>query len=169
MKSELGLVLAVVLGGACDKKTETQPQPSASASASAAPAIVDAGPPKNEWTGNFDSQPGTLTVPDGAEWKGVKFRGDDAGDGLGKGTLHIVVDPEGRASGEGDGAFGPITLTGAMEKDIVTFTVLRKDPTDMGFTGTGRGTLSADKLEGTIKASKATGNVIREATFSLHR
>jgi hypothetical protein len=164
---EFLLLLLSVFPG-CPKKNEAPPVPSASASASAAP-VVDSGPTKNEWTGNYDSQPGTLTVPDGAEWKGVKFRGDDAGDGLGKGTLHLLIDPDGRASGDGDGPFGPFTLTGALDKDVVTFTILRKDPTDMGFTGTGRGTIAADKLDGTIRASKATGNVIREATFSLHR
>lgn len=161
------LVLVLVLG--CDKKKDQPTAPSASASASAAPVVVDSGPAKNEWTGNYDAQPGTLTVPEGPEWKGVKFRGDDAGDGLGKGNLHIVIAPDGRASGDGDGAFGAFTLTGALEKDVVTFTIVRKDPTDMGFTGTGRGTIAGDKLEGTIKASKATGNVIREATFSLKR
>lgn len=161
--------LFLVLFG-CDKKKDT-PAPSASASASAAPsaAIADAGPAKNEWTGDYESQPGTLTVPDGAEWKGVKFRGEDAGEAIGKGTLKITIDPDGQAHGEGDGPFGAFVVAGTLADNVLTFSVRRKDPTDMGLTGTGRGTVTGDKLEGTIHASKATANVIREATFSLHR
>ena len=167
MRRRLVLVLAVVLVG-CPKNNPVS-QPEEAGAPDVAAAIVDTGPAKNEWTGSYDAQPGTLTVPEGVEWKGVKFRGDDAGEGLGKGTLYILIDADGRASGDGAGPFGPFTLTGTLEKEIVTFTMLRKDPTDMGFTGTGRGTIDKDKLDGTIKASKATGNVIREATFSLHR
>jgi hypothetical protein len=164
-------VLLVLLLASCDKKQETPAQASASASASAAPsaAVADTGPAKNAWTGQYDSQPGTLSVPDGAEWKGVKFRGDDAGEAIGKGNLTITIDPDGQAHGEGDGPFGPFVVAGTLSENILTFSVRRKDPTDMGLTGTGRGTVTADKLEGTIHASKATANVIREATFSLHQ
>ncbi len=154
---------------ACDKNKEDRPTPSASVSASAPVPIVDSGPAKNEWIGDYDAQPGTLTVPDGAEWKGVKFRGDDAGEALGKGTLKITIDPDGQAHGEGDGPFGAFVVAGTSSEEVLTFSVRRKDPTDMGVTGTGRGTIANNKLEGTIHASKATANVIREATFSLHR
>jgi hypothetical protein len=164
------VLVMLLLLASCDKKQETPAAPSASASASAAPtAIADAGPAKNEWTGQYDSQPGTLSVPDGAEWKGVKFRGDDAGEAIGKGNLKITIDPDGQAHGEGDGPFGPFVVAGTLAENILTFSVRRKDPSDMGLTGTGRGTVTADKLEGSIHASKATANVIREATFSLHR
>lgn len=156
------------LVGACDKK-EPAPAPAPSASASARSAAVDAGPPRNVWSGAYDAKPGTLSVPEGAEWKGVKFRGDDAGEALGAGTLRLEIEPDGRVHGDGDGALGPFVVAGTQSGEVLTFSVLRKDPSDMGPTGTGRGTLTATALEGTIHAAKATGNVIREATFSLRR
>lgn len=168
MNSRLALFLCMSLA-ACDKNKDVLPSPSAAVSAGAPVPIVDSGPAKNEWVGTYDAQPGTLTVPDGAEWKGVKFRGDDAGEALGRGTLKITIDPDGQARGEGDGPFGAFLVAGTLSDDVLAFSVRRKDPSDMGLTGTGRGSIANAKLEGTIHASKATGNVIREATFSLHR
>jgi hypothetical protein len=161
-------IVCVGLLSACDKTKDAAPTPSASVS-KAPVAIVDSRPAQHEGIGEYDAQPGTLTVPAGAEWKGVKFRGDDAGEALGKGTLKLTIDPDGQAHGEGDGPFGPFLVAGTSSGDVLTFSVRRKDPSDMGLTGTGRGTLAKDKIEGTIHASKATANVIREATFSLHR
>jgi hypothetical protein len=162
-----GVVILLALFG-CDRK-EHQPVSAASASASAPAPGIEAGPPKNEWAGSYTSRAATIFVPDGGEWSGVKFRGEDAGDGLGDGTLRIVLSPGGGVSGEGDGALGAFTIAGGASENVITFSVRRKDPSDMGFTGTGRATLEQDKLEGSMRVSKATGNVIREATFSLHR
>src|ERR1044071_2831821 len=111
------LLLVLLVG--CDKKQDTAAVPSASVSASATPvAVVDSGPAKNEWTGDYDSHPGTLSVPEGAEWKGVKFRGDDAGEALGKGNLKITIDPDNQAHGEGDGPFGPFVIAGSLADNV---------------------------------------------------
>jgi hypothetical protein len=156
---------------ACNHTEKTQPAPSASVTASTTPsasASASAAPLKNEWSGTYTSQAATIFVPDGGEWAGVKFRGEDASDGLGTGTLKIAIN-DGIVSGEGDGALGSFTIAGSSSENVITFVVKRKDPKDMSFTGTGRATIDKDKVEGSLRVSKATGNVIREAAFSLQR
>lgn len=157
---------------ACDRKNDDANKPAPSASQSAAPTasvVVDAGPAKNDWSGNYTAKPASIFVPDGGEWSGVKFRGEDAGEGLGDGTLTITIAPDGIVSGVGDGALGAFTIAGTSTGNDLTFVVRRKDPTDMSFTGTGQAKIDQGKLEGSMRVSKATANVIREATFSLHR
>jgi len=155
---------------ACEKKSLPIEIESGSPSASVArPPPVEAGPPKNEWSGSYTAHPAQITVPDGGEWAGVKFRGEDASDGLGEGPLHIEISAANIVSGEGDGALGGFAIAGSSSGNTITFSVRRKDPKDMGFTGTGRATISENKIDGSLRVSKATGNVIREADFSLHR
>ena len=174
--------LAVVLfGAACDrsdaKPLGTQPSASVAASTSAPPALVDSGPTIAKWAGAYTAAPGSFFVPDAPEFKGVKFRGEDAGDGLGEGTLAFEVDPVTHViAGEVHGALGDLVLggarlptTGPPEDEVYAFTVRPKDPSGMGFTGTGRATLKGAEVAGTLRVSKATANVIREATFSLKR
>jgi hypothetical protein len=135
--------------------------PSASASAAAASAPV-------AWTGTYTSTPGSLYVYDGGEWKGVHFRGDDASDGLGAGSLSFTIDPKtSQVHGVGAGPFGDIVIAGAVTGDEVSFSILRKDTTDRGLTGTGVGKLSHDSLTGTMRLSRGDAHVIREAKFDL--
>jgi hypothetical protein len=49
----------------------------------------------------------------------------------------------------------------------VSFTLVRKDATDRGFTGTGVGHSSERTITGTMRLSRGDAHVIREATFSL--
>src|ERR1700734_355655 len=55
------------------------------------------------WSGHYPGSRGSVSIPDAAEWAGVKFRGDDAGVGLGDGDLSLSVAPGGRAHGALDG------------------------------------------------------------------
>lgn len=176
-RAAIALALGALALGACDKdKKDPGAQPSTSASASAAPsasaaAPLDAGPSIAKWSGTYTSAPGSFYVPDGPEFKGVKFRGEDAGDGLGEGTISFEVDPTTHVlTGTISGALGDLVLSGTAQDDVTTFNVRPKDPSGMGFTGTGRATpKGTSELEGTIRLSKATANVIREATFSVKR
>jgi hypothetical protein len=137
--------------------------PSASASAAAARAPV-------AWAGTYTSTPGSLYVYDGGEWKGVHFRGDDASDGLGTGSLSFTIDPTTRqVHGVGAGPIGDVVITGAVTGDEVSFTALRKDTTDRGLTGTGVGKLSQGALTGTMRLSRGDAHVIREAKFDLSK
>jgi len=165
-------LLAALLLVACSKKDAPAPAPSASApsasaasSASAAPSAAPAGPVT--WSGTYNATPGTLFVPDGGEWSGVKFRGDDASIGLGAGTLTVTVDPQsGRAEGTGEGALGALLVRGLLTDDTFRAQLAPKDPND-GFTGTAVGKREGDSIKGEIRLSLPTGNVIREGTFSL--
>ncbi len=110
-------------------------------------------------------------MPDGSEWSGVKWRGDDAGDGLGPGTLSLTLDPASkRVEGSLEGPLGAARIVGVYSGGAVTATLRRKNPTDRGFTGTLVGDVAADKpnaLSGTMRVSLGDGRLIREAPFTL--
>jgi hypothetical protein len=145
------------------------PNPSSGASGGSggpsAPARA-AGPAT--WTGTYNATPGTLFVPDGGEWSGVKFRGDDASIGLGAGTLTLAIDgATGRAEGTGDGALGPVIVRGLLREGTLSARIDPKDVAAGGFTGFVLGKLEGDAIKGTMRLSTDTGNVIREGTFTL--
>src|SRR5215469_8324910 len=89
--------------------------PSASASASAAP-VVDAGPQTVTWKGAYEATAASLYVPDGGEWKGTKWHGDDAGAGLGNGTVTLSVLGS-QVDGTVDGVLGPAVVDGSFFGD----------------------------------------------------
>ena len=127
-------------------------------------------PASISWTGSYTSTPATFYVHDGGEWKGVHFRGDDAAVGLGEGTLSLTIDTKsGGVRGSGSGSLGDLVLAGAVTGEELTFSVLRKDPTDRGLTGTGVGKLSGSSATGTIRLSRGDAHVIREAKFTLSK
>lgn len=176
MRRVLAMIAVVALAGgvACDKKSgdstaasgsvSAAAPPSASASASAIAA--NPGAPRR-FKGTYTADRASYYLPDAEAYKGVKFRGDDAGDALGDGTLSITIDKDGIVSGEGAGPLGAITIAGIERDGDVTFTVARKDANDMGPTGTGLGTLSEKSLDGTMRLSAYRAQVIREASFKL--
>jgi len=112
-------------------------------------------------------------VPDGKEWSGVRWRGDDAGDGIGAGTISLTLDPAARrASGVLDGVLGAARIVGIFADGGLAASVERMDPTDRGFTGTLLGNVANDKpgtLNGTMRLSLGDGRLIRDGTFSLSK
>jgi hypothetical protein len=144
------------------------PAPSASSSANA-----NAGAASGAWAGSYKSAPGTFyyptDAPNGKEWKDFKWQGDDAGVGLGDGTLSVTVDAEGKVTGGGEGALGAFTLNGTLENGQLSAKVDRKDPSDRGLTGTALGKMNGDKLEGAMRLSLPEANVLRTAAFSLSK
>ncbi|MFO0663822.1 MAG: hypothetical protein U0174_07720 [Polyangiaceae bacterium] len=142
---------------------------SASAPAASGSAAAAGSPAAADYTGTYKATAGTLYVPEEKDWKGFRFRGEDAGTGLGDGTISIKVKDGGRVEGEGDGPFGKFILSGVVAESNVSAAVLRKDPTDGGFTGFLIGTKKGDGFEGTMKLSLAQGNVLRDATFTVKK
>jgi len=140
---------------------------SASASAAVAAAPVDAAPADASFTGTYAAAPTSIAAsPSAPAWGG-----DTADAGLGPGTLTFTIDAAtGRLRGKGDGAFGDVVVNGQVgEGGALTFALVRANPTDGGFTGVGWGTRTGDKIQGTVHASTALGNVLREATFTMSR
>lgn len=169
-----GLATLVLLAPACDRHADQGDGAPASASAIASRSSVathaGALPSIARWSGTYAAVAGGLYVPDAPEFKGMKFRGEDAGDGLGDGTLWFEIDPVTHTlKGELGGALGELVVGGAVKDDVYAFTVRPKDPSGMGFSGTGRAVPKGTQLAGTLRASRATANIIREATFSLRR
>jgi len=125
------------------------------------------------WSGTYASAPGSLYVYDGGEWKGVHFRGDDASIGLGEGPLSFTLDAtthelRGTASGPiGDVILAGVVSPDALEHNEITFSILRKDTTDRGFTGTGVGKMSGKSIAGSMRLSRGDAHVIRDVRFDV--
>lgn len=130
---------------------------SASARASAAPV---------RWSVKYAIAAGTLYIPDTKDWSSTKFKNDPERY-LGEGTLTLTVDPSGRVSGTSAGApLGDAILDGRLEGDALAATVRRKDPADLGLTGTLSARLAGDELEGTMTLADAKAAAVREAKLS---
>lgn len=132
-----------------------------------APTAGDAKGAELVLVGEYTTKPGTFHVPDHKDWEKVRWRGDDAKDGVGKGSIRVVVGGDGRVRGElGEGgALGAALLSGVAHEGRVTATVLRKTADDDGFTGTLEAALSGDALRGTLRLASAASNLVREGTF----
>lgn len=172
-----GLALAASVL-ACDKDKEKKdgppsPIPASAPQGSAPPVAATSAADmavRLSFEGKYTAAAGSLYVPDAADYAGFKFRGEDASIALGEGTLSVTIDPaSGVVTGTGDGALGPIVLSGSRSGDVLTFSFWRKDPADQGASGTGQGTVSGNTIEGTLRAAAGTANVIREATFTLSK
>jgi hypothetical protein len=133
----------------------------------------DAAPPRSAvetWTGSYTSRPGTVYVYDGGEWAGITWRGDDADVGLGEGTMTLRVDRRtGDVRGTTEGALGQALITGVVADDSFSGSVLRRDPSDRGLSGTVVGQFSSDELVGQMHLSVANARVIRQVEFHLVR
>jgi hypothetical protein len=177
MTRAIAVALVALAAAACSKDDAKGAAPSSSSSgpagsasvtagASSAPPAAPAGPVT--WAGKYTAAPGAFYVPDAGEWSGVKFRGDDAGTGLGDGTLKVTIDPGGRAHGSLEGPLGPLRVDGEMRDSVLSARLTPADPAS-GFSGMLIGRADGGKIAGTMKASLPTANVIREASFSLEK
>lgn len=167
------LVLAVLVVMGCSKasgpsaadpapsaSTAAAPSVAASASATSAPAAA----PKT-WNGTYKSAAASLDVP--ADFAKT-WAHTDRGGGTGDGAISLTIDgASGRATGTLEGPLGPALLSGDVAGGTLTAAVRRKDPTDRGFTGTLRGTVTADHIDATMTLASAEGAVQRSATATL--
>lgn len=155
---------------ACSKPSSDGAAPTPSASGSAAPsASGPVAPAVITYTGSYTAIAGSLYVPDGGAWSGTKWRGDDAGDGLGEGTLSLTVHDH-RIEGVLEGALGPATLEGSLFDDQLTARIDRKDPSDGGFVGTFEGTLKDGVVEGDMHLSSlVNAHLLRQAKVKLKK
>jgi hypothetical protein len=120
------------------------------------------------WSGTYKSTASAITVV--PEWKKVHWSDTQSTQGVGDGTMTLAIDgATGRITGTLDGPLGPATLDGAVADGKVTASLVRKDPSDQGFTGTLLGTVATDKVEGTMNASPGGGGTVRTVTFTLAR
>jgi hypothetical protein len=178
--SRAGSLMVALALGACSKGDDSTPPLSASHDASAATpsfdaaatapkAAADAGPTlTGSWTGKYTAAPGSFYMPEGPEWSNLHFRGEDAGAGLGDGTMAVAVDAIGRVSGTLDGALGALTINGVFDGEAFAAAIVSSDP-NQGFAGTVVGRRAGNRVSGTIRAALPTGNVLREAPFTLDR
>ena len=133
---------------------------SVDASAAAATAVVT-------WRGDYSATAGSLSVPDGGEWAGTKWRGDDAGDGIGDGAIVITIS-NGIVSGTIDGPLGPSIIDGTAQGDHFSGRIDRKDPKDGGLVGVLDGTIAGAAASGDMRLSSlVNAHILRRATFQL--
>ncbi len=145
----------------------------ASASATAAPAASGAttGKPAAagaaSYAGDFESKAGTLYLPDRKEFQGVKKVDFESKAALGAGKIELAVDAQGTVSGTAYGALGDLTIAGRSEAGRITATLKPTTGTD-GFYGSLLAEPSpCGELVGTLSASGARSNVLREAELKL--
>ncbi len=177
MRLELGLagvVLGLLFGCNPEKpateSAEARPPASASTGVAAAADAAPAVPGIETWSGTYVSTAGSVYVFDAGEYAGVKWRGDEAGAGLGEGPASLTVDRQsGAVHGTAGGPIGDVVLSGSFSGDTLTASVLRKDPLDRGLTGTLIAKKEGDRLVGAMRLSVANARVIREATVTLSR
>jgi hypothetical protein len=167
--SVLGCRSAEPLAGSSDSAASVTPD-GALESEAGAPAAAGKASSTETWTGAYVSEAGSIYVVDGGEWAGVKWRGDDAGVGLGNGTMSLSLNRStGEVRGTGEGPIGDVVFAGAIVSDAILLTVSRKDPLDRGLTGTAVATLSVDRIAGKMRLAVADARVIRQATLTLSR
>jgi hypothetical protein len=167
------LILGLLLAVGCSKPSgasTAEPAPSASTpsapsvaaapSASAAPADAT-----KTWSGTYKSAAASLDVPSdfAKTWAHT-----DRGGGTGDGAITLTIDgASGRATGTLEGPLGPALVAGDVAGGTLTAAVRRKDPTDRGFTGTLRATVTADRIDGAMTLASAEGAMQRTATVTL--
>lgn len=133
--------------------------------AATAPASAPAG--AASYAGDFESKSGTLYLPDRKEFQGVKKVDFESKAALGPGKIEISVDAQGTVSGTASGALGDLTISGRSEGGRITATLKPTTGTD-GFYGTLLAEPSpSGELVGTLSASAARANVLREAELKL--
>jgi hypothetical protein len=167
------LVLGVVLAMGCSKPSGPSPaEPAPSASTTTAPPVAGtasatpapAAAPKT-WNGTYKSEAASLDVPpDFAK----TWAHTDRGGGTGGGAITLTIDgASGHATGTIEGPLGPALVSGDVTGGTLTASVRRKDPTDRGFTGTLRATVTAERIDGTVTLASADGSTQRTATTTL--
>jgi hypothetical protein len=130
--------------------------PSAPASARAAVA----------WRGSYKSTAGELFIP--PDWKSVHWNVKETTAGIGEGSIALTVDAaSGRVQGAMEGPLGPAIVDGLASDGKLTATIVRKDPTDKGFTGTLVASVGSDRAEGTMRVSLAEASAVRAVMFTL--
>ena len=116
----------------------------------------------NAWRGAYKSVESVITLP-----ADVKWRVPESTAGIGDGTLALTADPAGRVNGTLDGVLGPAVVVGLLADGRLTGSVLRKDPSDHGFTGTLAADLGDADARGTLHVTLAEASAVRQATFEL--
>jgi hypothetical protein len=133
-----------------------------------APSAGAAQKEASRWAGTYKSVAASIYVPDAAEWSGFKWRGADAGEGLGEGPISLTVDARTHlVSGAAGGPIGDVILTGTDDDGRLVASVRRKDARDQGLTGTLVAVPSPDHIDGTMRLSYGDAHIVREATFHL--
>jgi hypothetical protein len=133
-----------------------------------APSAAAPRPENTRWSGAYTSAAASIYVPDAAEWSGFKWRGADAGDAIGEGTISLTIDGQTHlVTGSAAGPIGDVILTGTAEGGRLTASVRRKDPRDQGLTGTLVASPAPDHIDGTMRLSFGDAHLVREATFHL--
>jgi hypothetical protein len=141
--------------------------PSAAGSRDAAlPASASESATASRWTGSYKSEAATVYVP--ADWKNVRWRVAETDAGVGEGTITLQIErASGRVRGTLDGPLGPALLDGLASQGDLTATMVRKDPSDRGFTGTLLAMMADGHVQGTLSASLGEASAVRKAAFAL--
>ena len=166
----LALSLTTALGCSKSEPRRADPVPVTPASAT---SIDDASGPADasmskasatpSFTADFEAEEASLTLPEDVKWKGDT----PATEGVGKGSLDLAVDAEGRVKGTGSGPFGDVILVGVSRDGVISGSILRKAADEAGFTGVFIAMESGGKWAGSLAVSRSNAGGLRRASFTL--
>lgn len=171
------LVTCLVLAVGCGAKKKDDPPvaadaaPVATATATASSSASAAAPAgakhaAHVYEASYKVTAGTMYIPTSKDWSSAKFKNDDTSL-LGDGSLTLEVDGDDMVTGStSTGPLGAGVITGRVENKTLTATLRRKDPKDMGLTGTMVGSFTDKGLEGTMQLADATSSAVRVGTFN---
>jgi hypothetical protein len=115
------------------------------------------------FSAQYTLSPGTMYVPAQKDWAAVKFKNDET-KLLEGGSLSLNVDASGHVSGVSEGgALGAAVVEGQRDGKTIFATVRRKDPADLGLTGTLLATVEGSNLTGEMKLAEYNAAVVRVA------
>jgi hypothetical protein len=163
VRADAGESAAAASGAGAGGSASANAGGSASASAGVrADSGASASAGARAWRGPYKSVESVITLP-----ADVKWRVPESTAGIGDGTLALTADPAGRVNGIIDGVLGPALVVGLLADGRLTGSVLRKDPSDHGFTGTLAADLGDADARGTLHVTLAEASAVRQATFEL--
>lgn len=161
------IAIAALAAFGCKKDPPKPAEVDAAPGASAAAADAAPAEPKaTTWKVEYTTEPSTMYIPAEKDWAHTKFKNEPS-KYLGKGTFSLTVEPAGRVSGSSEGGpLGAAVLDGFYDGSTLTANVRRKDPSDEGLTGTLIGTISGDKLDGTMMLADTNAAAVRSAKLT---
>lgn len=169
---------AILAAAACALACKGQAGSGTSAATSAvasAAASAPAAPPKPElpwyagtWSGSYTASAGEPDTGPGAlrEWSK-----DDGKAAVGPGTLKLVIDEKGVASGDAEGALGAHSINGSADTEMLRLALAPKTATNEleAFRATAVIKRDGDVLRGTLHAGSGDGKTLRQASLELRR
>lgn len=162
MKIWLALLLTL---GCQNADKQRAPAPASAAPVASAPPVASAAPKpwfEGAWQGAYQAELHRIELAAGGvkEWKK-----DDGSAASGPGTLSLTAAADGSVNGTAKGPLGEQQLTGRVEGDTVSLSLVPAAAD--GFRGTILASKSPEGMKGALQASSGDSLTVRKASVTL--